>query len=204
MHKVCFDRPSRYVSTVARGMFRACKRFVSTVFEINFVHAMLDVCFDRARSMFRPCTRYHSTVAQGIFLPSSRYASTVHKVCFDRPSRYVSTVARGMFRACKRFVSTVFEINFVHAMLDVCFDRARGMIQPCWKYVPTVHEVWLDRRSRYASTEFELVSTGILRPSSVYVSTELEVCFDRARCLFQPCTRYVSTVLEVCSTVFDV
>ena len=76
-------RENRYFSTVievrpcstvfdhARGMFRPCSRYVSTV---------LEGCFDRARGMFRPCSRYVSTVLEAcfdsnrdVFRPCSKY-----------------------------------------------------------------------------------------------------------------------------------
>ena len=39
----------------ARGMFRPCSRYGSTV---------LELCFDPARGMFRPCLRYVSAVLE--------------------------------------------------------------------------------------------------------------------------------------------
>ena len=155
---------TRYVST-ARGIFLPCSSYVSTVLEVCFDRArgifdcsyfptVLEVCFDRAQSMFRPS----------------------FEVCFDR--------ARGMFRACKRYVSTVFEINFVHAMLDVCFDRARGRFQPCSGSM-------IRPCTRYArGMLFELVFTDGL-------------CFYRARGMFRSCraSRYVfSRYVRPCST----
>ena len=53
--EVCFDR--------ARGMFRPCSRYVSTVLEVLIV-TVLEVCFDHGRpnfDIFRPCLRYVST-----------------------------------------------------------------------------------------------------------------------------------------------
>ena len=95
------------------------------------VSIVLDVSFDRARSMVLLCLRYVSSTvlevcfggARGLFRPRSRYASnsrevsTVLDIYFDR--------APDIFQLCPRHVSTVHELGF--NVLEICFDHARGM-----------------------------------------------------------------------------
>ena len=73
-------------------------------------------------------------------------------------------------------------------------DHASGMF---W----TVLEEFFDRAQKNVSTVLEICfgrSRCMFRPCSDYVSLMLEVCFDRTRGMFRLCSRNVSTVLEVC------
>ena len=163
---------------------------------------MLEVGFDRARCMFQPscrcvstvleharstlpsCSRYVSIVldrSPGLFrfiIPCSIYNSILLQVCFDR--------ARCIFWPDPRYILTV---------LEVCFGPARVLFQSCTRYVLNV----LNRArgifctfSIYILTQHEVCSW-----SSSYVSTVLEVYFDRARDMFWPCSSCFSIVLEV-------
>ena len=130
MHEVCFDRRSRYVSTVARGIFRPSWGYVSTVYE---------VCFDRVRVCFVRRLGYLSTMLEKCFRPCSRYALTGLEVCFDRRSRYVFTVLEVCF-GCARIM---FPPSF-----EVCFDHVRDKLRPYSMYVSIVLEVRFDRARR--------------------------------------------------------
>ena len=89
-------------------------RYVSTVHEVCLYRPrpcsiVLEVCFDRARSMFRP---------------RSKYVLTVLQLCFDR--------ARGKFRPCSRYVSNVLEACFDRARLCL---TVLDCAQPCSRYI---------------------------------------------------------------------
>ena len=114
--ELCFD--------CARGMFRPCSRYVSTVVDCTrpcrhcsrYVSTVLEERFDRARAMFRLCSRNVAIVLEECF-DRARGMFRPWLTVLDR-----ADIARGVFRPCSRNVLTV---------LEVCFDRARGMFRPC-------------------------------------------------------------------------
>ena len=132
MLEVGFDR--------ARGMFRPCSSYVSTVLELSF---------DRARDVLQPCLRYLSAVARGMFRPSREVCFEHARVMFAAMPEKCFYRPQSMFRPSSRNVST--DLRYV----------THGMCLPCSRYASIVHEVWFDRRSRYVST----VARGMFRPS---------------------------------------
>ena len=123
----------RYLSAVARGMFRPSNEVCFDLLELCFRQSSIysstvpQVCLDRARGIFRPSSRY--------VLTDLVFVSTMNEVCFDCCSRYDSTVLE-MYFDCAR--------SLVRRSLEVCFDRARSMFRPCSRYILTVLEVCFD------------------------------------------------------------
>ena len=149
-------------------MLRPSTKYVSTVLEVCF--NWLEVCFDHARGIFRPSLKVCFYRSRDLFRLCLMDVSIVHEVSFD--------CARVMFRSCSRCVSIALEVSFGRSSWYVS-TVARSLFRPC-------------------SSSDCGNARDMLRPSTKYVSTELEVCFNWLEVCFDHARGIFWLSLKVC------
>ena len=176
---------------------RQCSRYASTVHKVcstvlEVCFNWLEVCFDHARGIFRPSLKVCFYRSRDLFRLCLMYVSIVHEVCFD--------CARVKIRSCSRCVLIALELSFGRSSWYVS-TVAWSLSRPCWSYVCGNARDMLRPSTKYVSTELEVCfnwlevcfdhARGIFRLS-------LKVCFYRARDMLRSCTKFGSTMLELC------